>query len=60
LNAAFNVALRVTQKLINTNDVNPINSHPKNNIIVFAEITKKIILIINKFKKRIKRSTCGS
>ena len=35
LNAAFNVATLLTQKLIKTKDVNPINSQPSKNIIKF-------------------------
>jgi hypothetical protein len=60
LNAAFNVPTLVDQKLIKKNDVNPINSQPKNNIIKFPEETKKTILIINKFKNIINLSTRGS
>ena len=47
LNADFNVAAFVVQKLIRQKEVNPINSHPKNNIIVLPEVTKNIILITN-------------
>ena len=60
LNAAFKVPTLVDQKLIRKKEVNPINSHPKNNITKFPEETKKTILIINRFKKIIKRSTKGS
>lgn len=60
LKAAFNVDTRVVQKLINKNEVKPINSHPKNNDITLPELTNKIILITNIFKKINKRSTCGS
>lgn len=60
LKADFKVALRVVQKLIKTNEVNPINSQPKNNIKVLPDITKNTILIINKFKNRINLGTDGS
>lgn len=60
LNADFKVLILQTQKLINKKEVNPINSQPKNKHIKFAEVTKKIMLIINKFKKTINRSTLGS
>ena len=39
-----NLKQGVVQKFIKQNDVKPINSHPKNNIIVFPDETKKIIL----------------
>jgi len=60
LKADFKVDFLVVQKLIKTNDVSPISSHPKNNMIVLPEITKKTILIINKFKKSINLGTEGS
>jgi hypothetical protein len=60
LYAALRVPFLVTQKLIKINEVNPISSHPKNNIIKLPEVTKKIILIMNKFKNKIKRSVRGS
>lgn len=60
LKAAFNVAFLVTQKLIKTNDVNPISSHPKNSKIVLADETKKTMLRINVFRNKIRRSTSGS
>jgi hypothetical protein len=60
LNAALSVPLRVTQKLISTNEVKPIISQPKKIMIKLLDVTKKIILIINKFKKIIKRSVSGS
>jgi hypothetical protein len=44
LNADFNVDVFVVQKFIKQNDVNPINSQPKNNIIVLPDETKKTIL----------------
>jgi hypothetical protein len=45
LNADFRVVTFVVQKLIKQNDVKPINSHPKNNIIVLPAVTKNNILI---------------
>lgn len=60
LNADFKVAVLGVQKLIKQKEVNPINSHPKNNIIVLPEVTKKIILMtkVNKNSKNL--STRGS
>lgn len=60
LKPAFSVATLVVQKLIKKKELNPINSHPKNNIIKLLEITKKIILITKKFKKIKNLSTSGS
>ena len=60
LNADFIVAILVVQKLIKQNDVKPINSQPKNNIIVFPDETKKSILITNESKKSKNLSTRGS
>jgi hypothetical protein len=60
LKADFNVALRVVQKFIKTNEVKPINSQPRKTIKVLPEITKNTILIINKFKKSINLGTDGS
>lgn len=60
LNADFNVAVFVVQKFIKQNDVKPINSHPKNNIIMFPDATKKIILITNDNKNNKNLSTSGS
>lgn len=60
LNADFNVAVLVVQKLIKKKDVNPINSQPKNNIIVLPEVTKKIILITNDKINNKNLSTKGS
>jgi len=57
LKAAFNVDTRVVQKLISKNEVKPINSQPRNNDITLPELTNKIILITNIFKKINKRST---
>jgi len=37
LNADFKVAALVVQKLIKQKEVNPINSQPKNNIMVFPD-----------------------
>jgi hypothetical protein len=50
----------VDQKLIRKKDVSPINSQPKKSVIKLPDETKRIILIINKFKNKIKRSTSGS
>ena len=60
LNADFNVAVLVTQKLIRQNEVKPINSQPKNNIMVLPEDTKKIILITNDNINNKNLSTKGS
>jgi hypothetical protein len=60
LNADFKVAVLVVQKLIKQKDVKPINSHPKNNIIVLPDDTKKIILTTNESKKSKNLSTKGS
>jgi hypothetical protein len=60
LNADLIVAVFVVQKLIKQKDVNPINSQPKNNIMVFPEVTKKIILMTNAKINNINLSTSGS
>jgi hypothetical protein len=60
LNADFKVAAFAVQKLIKQNEVNPINSQPKNNIIVLPDATKKIILITNDKIKSKNLSTKGS
>lgn len=60
LNADFNVAVLVVQKLIKQKDVNPISSQPKNNIIVLPDVTKKIILITNDNINNKNLSTKGS
>lgn len=60
LKAAFKVPTRVDQKLIKKNEVNPINSQPKNKIIKLPADTKKAILMINKFKNSTNLSTKGS
>ena len=60
LNADFKVAALVVQKLIKQKEVKPINSHPKNNITVLPEATKKIILITNDNKNNKNLSTRGS
>jgi hypothetical protein len=60
LNADFNVAVLVVQKFIKQNDVKPINSQPKNNIIVLPDETKKIILITNDNINNKNLSTKGS
>ena len=60
LKADFNVDTLVDQKLIKKKDVRPIISQPKNNTKKLPLVTKHIILITNKFIKRISRSTFGS
>jgi hypothetical protein len=60
LKADLSVAAFVVQKLIKQNDVKPINSQPKNNIIVLPEVTKKIILITKDNKNNKNLSTRGS
>ena len=60
LNAAFKVDIRVDQKLIRKNEVNPINSQPKNITNKLPAVTKHIILITKRFINSIKRSTLGS
>lgn len=60
LKADLSVATFVVQKLIKQKDVNPINSQPKNSMIVLPEVTKKIILITNESRNNKKRSTSGS
>jgi hypothetical protein len=60
LKAAFNVLIFVTQKFIKKKDVKPINSHPKNNINVFPDDTKKSILRIKRHKNNKNLSTNGS
>jgi hypothetical protein len=60
LNAAFNVPILVAQKLIKKNEVKPIISQPKNNIIVLPAKTKNTILITKVFNNRINLSTKGS
>jgi hypothetical protein len=60
LNADFKVAVLVVQKLIKKKDVNPINSQPKNIIIVLPDVTKKIILITNDKINNKNLSTKGS
>lgn len=60
LKAALNVLILATQKLIKKKDVNPISSQPKNKPIKLPEVTKNIILNMNKFKRTKRRSTFGS
>ena len=60
LKAAFRVLTLFTQKFIKKKEVNPINSHPKNNINVFPEDTKKSILSIKRHKNNKNLSTKGS
>jgi hypothetical protein len=56
----FIVAVLVVQKLIRRNDVIPINSHPKNNMIVLPDVTKKTILITKERVNNKNLSTRGS
>lgn len=60
LKADLNVPILVDQKLIKKKDVIPIISQPKNKLIRLPDDTKKIILIINIFKKTKSLSTNGS
>lgn len=60
LKEAFNVEIFVHQKFINTNDVNPINSQPKKNVIKLLVETKNIILHTKKLKYKTNLSTKGS
>jgi hypothetical protein len=60
LNDDFKVEILVDQKLINTKELNPINSQPKNKFTVLFVDTKKIILQTKKFKYIISLSTNGS
>ena len=60
LNADLSVAAFVVQKLIRQKDVKPINSQPKNSIIVLPEATKNNILITNDKIKSKNLSTKGS
>ena len=60
LNADLSVAAFVVQKLIRQKDVKPINSQPKNSIIVLPEATKNNILITNDRIKSKNLSTKGS
>jgi hypothetical protein len=60
LNADLSVAAFVVQKLIKKKEVRPINSQPKNNIIVLPEATKNNILITNDNINNKNLSTKGS
>lgn len=60
LKAAFKVPTREDQKLIKKNEVSPISSQPRNNVIKLPDETKKTILMINKFRNNINLSTKGS
>lgn len=60
LNADLSVAAFVVQKLIRQKDVKPINSQPKNNIIILPEATKNNILITKDNIKSRNLSTKGS
>jgi hypothetical protein len=60
LNADFKVDAFVVQKLIKQKEVSPINSQPKNNIMVFPEETKNNILTTKDNKNNKNLSTSGS
>lgn len=60
LNADLSVAVFVVQKFIKQKDVNPMSSHPKNNMIILPDATKKSILITNDNKNKRNLSTSGS
>ena len=60
LNADLSVAAFVVQKLIRQKEVKPINSQPKNNIIILPEATRNNILITNDRIKSKNLSTKGS
>ena len=60
LKADFKVAVFVVQKFIKQKDVKPINSHPKNSIIIFPDATKNIILTTKDNKNKRNLSTSGS
>jgi hypothetical protein len=60
LKADFNVDILVDQKLIRKNEVNPINSQPKNKTKKLPLVTKQIILITKQFINKINLSTLGS
>jgi len=60
LNADFKVAALVVQKLIKQKEVKPINSQPRNNMIVLPDVTKKIILITKERINNKNLSTRGS
>ena len=60
LKAAFNVPIRVDQKLIKKKEVSPINSQPKNKTIKLPLETSNTILITNKFINNNNLSTFGS
>jgi len=60
LNAAFNVPIRVDQKLIKKKDVKPINSQPKNRTKKLPLETSKSMLITKELMNRRSLSTLGS
>jgi len=60
LKADFKVLILVDQKLISINDVNPINSQPKNITKKLPLVTKITILITNELINRINLSTLAS
>jgi len=60
LNADFNVVVFVTQKLIRKKDVKPINSQPKNNIMVLPADNRNTMLTTKDNKNNKNRSVRGS
>ena len=60
LKADFSVDTLVDQKLIKKNEVNPINSQPRNKTKKFPLVTRQIILITKQFINKINLSTLGS
>jgi len=60
LNADFKVPFLVDQKFIKKNEVKPISSHPKNNIIKLPEDTRNNILITKHKINNKNLSTSGS
>jgi len=60
LNALFSVLILDDQKLINKNDVKPINSQPKKKTIKFPLETNKTILITKQFINKINLSKLES
>jgi hypothetical protein len=60
LNADLNVPALVDQKLINKNDVKPINSQPNNIINILPASTNKVILQTKELSNIINLSILGS
>lgn len=60
LKALFKVVILLVQKLINKNELTPINSHPKINVTQFPAHNNKIIDKTNTFKKKKKFIKFGS